>query len=395
MRILFVNEKLGFFGGVEQNIYDTARGLRGRGHWCALAYDHDTGRSLEQYASAFDRTLRVDMGAGASWKLDDALQQMSADVVYFHKVPILPDSSPASRAVRWVRMVHDHDLTCPRRHKYFAFSNKVCKHRLDWRCWCDLAFVRKRPGGGKLPVQYFSIPRAKRELDRNCGLLSEALVGSNFMKQQMVCNGLAASRVNIVPPVVVAPDVKVTPVGDAPNILYVGQLIRGKGVDLLLHAMAKLKCDFRADIVGTGNADGKLKALCGRLGLDSRVHFAGFVPHDRLGEYYARAKVLAVPSRWPEPFGMIGLEAMHYARPVVATAVGGIPDWLDDGVTGLLAPEQDVQALADAMTRLLLDTDLANRMGHAGRERVLRMYRFEDYLATLEQLLAGQKAEAH
>jgi glycosyltransferase involved in cell wall biosynthesis len=93
------------------------------------------------------------------------------------------------------------------------------------------------------------------------------------------------------------------------------------------------------------------------------VTFAGWVPHHALESYYARAAVCVVPSRWPEPFGMVGVEAMARGRPVVAFAVGGIPDWLDDGVTGILAPEADTAALGAAIATLLGDRGTGCRLG--------------------------------
>ena len=111
-------------------------------------------------------------------------------------------------------------------------------------------------------------------------------------------------------------------------------------------------------------------------------------PQD-LGDYYARAKLVAVPSRWPEPFGMIGLEAMHYGRPVVAFRVGGIPDWLEDGATGLLVPEQDVRAFAAALEKLLGDPPLCAQLGAQAQERVRTKFRFENYLDRLEGFLSA------
>ena len=87
--------------------------------------------------------------------------------------------------------------------------------------------------------------------------------------------------------------------------------------------------------------------------------------------------------------GMVGLEAMHHARPVIGFDVGGIPDWLDHEVTGLLVPEQDVAGLAGAVTSLLTDPGRALRMGSAGHEQVQRRFSFEAYLARLETHLDG------
>ena len=100
------------------------------------------------------------------------------------------------------------------------------------------------------------------------------------------------------------------------------------------------------------------------------------------------AKLVVVPSRWPEPFGMIGLEAMHYGRPVVAFRVGGIPDWLEHGVTGLLAPEQDTRALAQAIDQLLADPQLCAKFGAAAQSCVREKFSFDRYLDRLEMLLS-------
>lgn len=129
------------------------------------------------------------------------------------------------------------------------------------------------------------------------------------------------------------------------------------------------------------------------MGLGGRVRFAGWIPREGIGEFYAAARVLAVPARWPEPFGMIGLEAMHHGRPVVAFATGGIPDWLDDGVTGLLSPEQDVAHFAANLERLLMDHVLASRMGDAALERVQNHYAFESYLDMIEAHLGAQSGK--
>ena len=101
---------------------------------------------------------------------------------------------------------------------------------------------------------------------------------------------------------------------------------------------------------------------------------------------YDRAAVVAVPSVWPEPFGMIGLEAMARGRPVVASDVGGIPDWLVDEVTGVLTPPGDVGALATALRRLLANRELRARMGAAGADRVRRRFTADQHIAAIERV---------
>ncbi|HEY8316821.1 MAG TPA: glycosyltransferase, partial [Gaiellaceae bacterium] len=102
----------------------------------------------------------------------------------------------------------------------------------------------------------------------------------------------------------------------------------------------------------------------------------GFVAPSELGPWYERAAVVAAPSR-REGYGVVAREAMAWGRPVVATAVGGLRDAVEDGVTGLLVPAGDSDALRAALERLLGDAALRARLGAAARERARREFSFD------------------
>jgi glycosyltransferase involved in cell wall biosynthesis len=142
---------------------------------------------------------------------------------------------------------------------------------------------------------------------------------------------------------------------EPPHVLYVGRLSEEKGVRELAEAASGLP------LVVVG--DGPLRSLLPQA--------AGFVAPAELGPYYERASVVVVPSR-REGYGVVAREAMAHGRPVVATAVGGLVDAVEDGVTGVLVPPSDVAALRDALERLLADAGLRRTLGAAAREHAVR-----------------------
>ena len=208
------------------------------------------------------------------------------------------------------------------------------------------------------------------------------------MREELLSNGFPAAKVHILPPVVRIPTSHAPlSLPAKPHVVYVGQLIRGKGADLLLQALRYVTGDYTVTLVGTGNAHDRLVDLSRRLGVADRVHFQGWVDHAQLDTYYSAATVVAVPSRWPEPFGMVGLEAMQYGRAVVAFNVGGIADWLQHDHTGFLVPEQDVEAFGHALQRLISSPALAARLGRQAYAYVRHHYNFSHYLDQLESHL--------
>lgn len=162
--------------------------------------------------------------------------------------------------------------------------------------------------------------------------------------------------------------------GDDPHLLYVGRQTPIKGLETLLDAMARLRAGgsrARLSIVG-GDADeplvgheAALRERLGRLGLGETVTFVGAQPQDRLAAWYVAADATVLPSYY-ESFGMVALEAMACGSPVVASRVGGLQSTVRDRVTGLLVPDHDPAALAEALGRLLGDEDLRWRLGREG-----------------------------
>jgi glycosyltransferase involved in cell wall biosynthesis len=140
---------------------------------------------------------------------------------------------------------------------------------------------------------------------------------------------------------------------EPPEVLYVGRLAAEKGIEELAVASDGL------NVVVVG--DGPLRSLVPGT--------VGFLPKDEVAARYDRAAVVVVPSR-REGFGLVCAEAMAHARPVVATAVGGLAELVADGETGLLVPPGDAKALRAAIDTLLADKELRRRFGEAGRERV-------------------------
>jgi len=283
--------------------------------------------------------------------------------------------------------VHDHDMSCPRRHKYSPFTGKVCDKAAGWRCYFEGAFLARDPEA-RFGFRYESIGQKLKRLHA-LGRADCILVGSRFMKDELAQNGLGVEKIQVLAPAVPKPRTTPSPVPSTPHILFVGQLIRGKGVDLLLQALSQLKVPFEATLAGTGNAEDELRQLASELGLADRVRFAGFLSQRELTTLYDGARCVVVPSRWPEPFGMVGLEAMWHGRPVVGFDVGGIADWLRHEATGLLAPGGDTNALACAMACVLSDLRLARAFGSEGYRRVTKHFSFDRYLSELEDHLSG------
>ena len=209
-------------------------------------------------------------------------------------------------------------------------------------------------------------PRLARPLVRRARIV---IAASGFLAD--AARALGAREVRVIPNGVEIP-AQTAESESPPHVLFAGRLSAEKGIIEFLEATEGLP----RVVAG----DGPLRDLVPGA--------AGFVPHHELGRWYERAAVVCVPSR-REGYGVVAREAMAHGRAVVATAVGGLADAVEDGETGTLVPPGDTTALRRAIEALLADEPLRRRLGAAGRRRATEAY---SWAAATDSLVAALEA---
>jgi glycosyltransferase involved in cell wall biosynthesis len=184
------------------------------------------------------------------------------------------------------------------------------------------------------------------------------------------------------------------PVNDIPTLLFVGQLRERKGAPVLVEAcriLAERGVKFRCDIVGDGPQKAFLEDLVEQHALQEEIELAGTVFQERILAYLQRADVFVLPCVTASSGDVDGvpvslMEAMAAEVAAVSTPVSGIPELIEDGVSGILVPEQDSVALADALQKLLEDDDLRSRLGKNGRRKIIRDFNIDNSVRHLTTL---------
>lgn len=378
-KVLVVNSTGGFFGGAERYVFDSSSLLRRHGWKLWGLFEKHSNSGWDEFQKPFEETW---LTAGRPLpEIIGLAKAAGIGTAFIHKTMNRGLVAALLGNFKCVCFVHDHDYYCPRRHKYFPLGRLNCHlpFNLGYCSVCS-CLLEKRPGGIGLinPFARAALLRTYKRADR-------FVVLSDFMRDNLLMNGIACDRIVKLRPVVAVTATSPADGADGPaRILYVGQLIRGKGVDLLLRALPLMRGEFRLSVVGKGNDGAFLARLASRLGLDGKVEFKGYC--EDLEAEYARCDMVAVPSRWQEPFGLVGVEAFAHAKPVVGFDVGGIGEWLKDGQNGRLVRERDLPAFAAALDSLAADRDLARRLGANGLDFVRRQCREEDFVEGLGRL---------
>ena len=289
-------------------------------------------------------------------------------------------------------MVHDHDVYCLRSYRYNPLTRNVCRRPLGARCVFPCLAPLKANRGAMPPVRWASFFKKQRELAL-ARRFHRSVVATRYMRDELLINGFAPGSIEILPPVPPPAEPLRGGFTERNLLVFAGQIIRGKGVDVMLRALAKVRSPFEAVILGEGGHRAKCERLCAELGLADRVSFKGFVPAAEIRTFYQEATAVLVPSVWPEPMGLVGLEAMRYGLPVVAFDAGGIGEWLHNGENGFLVPWMNTTHFAAAIDELLSDKARARAMGGRGLARAERDFDFSAYIDRLENLFERVASE--
>lgn len=265
-------------------------------------------------------------------------------------------------------------------------AHRLCGSRVPWGVFGhDREFILTGCNVAKWAVQQHVFRRASR-----CFAISN-YAAANFQhrgvppdKLRLVGCGVDSERFHPDPAGAQALRAK-WQLGEHPVLLTVARLVPRKGHHFVLQALPEIIQAFGPVtylVVGDGETRPELEAEAQRLGVAPQVCFAGRVPEEELPAYYTLADVMVMPSydlpgKPTEGFGLTYLEANCCGTPVVGTRSGGIPDAVDNGVSGLLVPPHQVAALTRALLALLRDPAWAQKLGDEGRERARQQFRWE------------------
>ncbi len=390
----------------------TAEELAARGYDVSLlTTTQRKGEALREMRGGVDLHIEHTMPYSLRWRsrrsLDNpsgvaamrkVVEDVKPDVVHVHNLHMHLSyaSLAAARSLGAKVVLHVHDIM------------PVCHQKM----FCHLD-ERLRPGDEVVyeagivkcavcvkarfnPLRNRTIRRAvERDVDSLVAVSHEmgrALEHNGLPVERVIFNGVDPAAGDVPDELVESLRVR-WGLGDRPVVFYGGRLDRLKGGLELVRALEVVRRKVPTAVLLTvgealpGFYD-EMLSLAARLGMDDALVHAGWLSGDELAAAYRVADVVATPSLCFESFGLVNVEAMRARRPVVASMWGGPSDVVDDGRTGFLVNPLRIGDLAERITRLLMDPDLARRLGDAARERVEKLFSIPGQVDAIERLYA-------
>ena len=366
MRILVAAERLGHAGGMERYLDIVLRALAERGAIVhVLAREGGAvpdGVSVQHVAWADEHDIFDDDARAAT---SQALAAFAPDVAVAHNVMDAGVVEALRAAPRLAYHVHDHRAFCPNGDRVFPRSGRNCTQPLGLACAAHA--LLDGCAYGPRPSTLSLIARRRRLRDA-IAASDAVIVASHYVGERAASSGVPRERIVEIP--LPLPDDSYAESAAQPTdrtVLFAGRVVPQKGLDSLVRAVARIAPERRPRVraLGDGPALAEVRALATTLGV--ALDAPGAVAPETVRAALDDAALVALPSRWAEPFGYVGIEAFARARTVVAYDVGGVRTWLDDGVNGEAVDPEDERALGVAIAALLDDD--------AGRARLAQRAR--------------------
>lgn len=316
--------------------------------------------------------------------ISNLLKRERPDVVHIHNLyPLFsPSILTACRVhdVPVVMSIHNYNLTCPiGTHEQ---NGKVCTKCLGGKeHWC---IISNCTGSLMKSVNYAlrSVFARKRRYYHD--YINTYIAATEFVKTWLAQNGYSKDKIAVIPHTLPVPETPADP-SHGQYALYAGRIEKVKGVGVFLEAAAKA-----AHIPCRLYGDGFMKDYYVAK-TPPNAALLGSVPYEKMSDVYRGARFLVFPSLCFEGFGLVAAEAMSHGLPVIASNMGGIPEIVEDGVTGCLFEQGDSEHLSYFMKKLWNDPALCKKMGTAGRKKVLENYSgelfYKRYRAIYEHLI--------
>jgi glycosyltransferase involved in cell wall biosynthesis len=257
-----------------------------------------------------------------------------------------------------VRTMHGPPLFCPGRGKYWRFSEKVCTKTFGFHC---IYHTYTQGCCNRHPKRLLkAIQNTKFELNEAVTRYKSLIAVSNYIKEEAALAGINKESIEVLNNFTnISSAADALSRSEPKSILFAGRIIDRKGLHHLIEAAIPILQNHPEACINVAGEGQYYSALTEALdeadnaGIKNRIIFHGWTDRKKTEELLKKTHLVVVPSLYPEAFGIIGIEAMMYGKPVVAYNVGGIPDWLENGKTGILVKQGDKKELGSSISRLI------------------------------------------
>jgi len=358
MRIAIVGSTQEIVGGAEVYQRWVMADLAARGHALAFAFDYPAAQPDRAADQGIPGIVRMCIGELGRERFLAELQRFDPDLVYLHCTSDAEVDTALAKRYRCLLFAHAYYGTCATGTRAYQHPNvEICERRFGAAC-IPLNYAR----GCGIRRPHDLLRSYRRQARRGDALAASrgVIVASEYVRRIFERQGVSPHRLHVIPyPVIgVAPDAEPPrPRAFTNRVVFLGRLTHLKGLADAVVAVARaselLGRKLELVVGGEGPELERCRSLARSAGVD--VEFCGWVDDTRRDALMRTADLIIVPSLWPEPFGMVGVEAGCFGVPAVAYAVGGIPEWLEPGVSGELVPDGALEAgaLTEALVRAL------------------------------------------
>jgi glycosyltransferase involved in cell wall biosynthesis len=389
VRIAVVGATQSVVGGAETYLTWLLATLVARGHDVAFAFEFATAESGRALDRGIEPLVRWDLKTLARDAFIKQLAAFEPDIVFLqgcHDQTLELELAPRFRTVMFAHAFYGTCATGWRVHR--IPDRRICSRRFGPAC-LPINFIRGC--GARNPVHLLNMYSAQRDRSNVVRKLAGVVVASQYMRQLYLQHGVPDGDVHVLPPPAeFAPDPAPPEARESRDrVVFLGRLVSGKGGAKAIQAVARCQRAMRRPLHLTLAGEGPELARCQRLAAKFRVDtdFPGWVGPEERMKLLRNSDVLIVPSLWPEPFGMVGIEAASVGVPAVAYGVGGIVDWLRPGESGELAEGTGFgpRPLADALERALRSAEHHRRL-QLGAWHMAHEFTGDRHMSQLEKL---------
>ena len=345
----------------------------------------DIGGGVKTYLASLVRYRLTDVSDRVITSLEN-IDHSQFKLLHLHDPQLLKELQGECPSIY---TLHSHSSYCPSGSKYLAAPGVCCDRKVSYLA-CTWGHLVDGCGSRRPQNIIRNLQNSHWELDTLKKLKIPVIANSDYVRGQLIKNGLPPEQTVTLRCGTSMPKTATEPLTSKTHqnqrILFVGRIVPEKGVDWLLKALAKTDRRIHLDIAGEGWNRQRMEKLVLQLGLSNRVTWHGWCNGEQLDVLYQQCFAVVFPSVWPERAGLVTLEASARYRPVIASAVGGIPEHMCDGETGILVPPNDIKKLAAAITELATNYQKSRSMGEQGHAWFLKEFTMDTHVKRLQKI---------